>query len=161
MSRQVSPRRIALTSLLVFWLSVQSAVIGLSPAWGFLLPHSHITVGTMTEMDWQAHYRQHQFGAHVSAFYKANCEMSDAASGAVLASIPDAEGAISMLSVLSIALPNSHIEIPLLPTPRGSLLPQVFSAFERYDPPLHPPPNNSFCLNLSPLKISVVKWQEG
>jgi hypothetical protein len=151
MSRQVSPRRVALTSLFVVWLSVQSAVIGLSPAWGFVLPHSHITVGTMTETDWQAHYRQHQFGAHASVFYKAHCEIPDAVRGAVLASIPDAEGALSTLSVLSIALPNLQTELPLSYTPCGNLLPREFSAFEWYAPPLHPPPNNSCCVNLYPI----------
>lgn len=134
-----TPRRVGLTILFVLWLSIQAAVIGLTPAWGFILPHEHVLRGMMTEADWEQHMAQHRLGVFFA--YTPNCTVPSSQSPRVAESVPDLNGA---LSVLSFVVGNVDAGLVILRTPQTR--PTAYSlsgfyAFDIFDIPLEPPPN--------------------
>ncbi len=140
MIREMGLRRVMLTVLFSVWLSVQFLVLAFSPSWGFVLPHEHITRGTLNETAWQDHLRQHHLGSIPS--YALRCGMPRAfENNAVIASIPDSVGAVSIFALLTAQLHETALEIPQINAPRVSLRALPLSAFEMFYAPLDPPPN--------------------
>ncbi|MBI4670866.1 MAG: hypothetical protein HY741_04250 [Chloroflexi bacterium] len=141
MSRKFKSRRVTLTILLVLWLSVQPIVIGVSPAWGFVLPHGHITNGVMTNADWQAHAREHRLGSPSGVLYAARCDGTGVKdTSPILASLTAAQGLLAVLAFDATAQ-NRVLEIPAPGMRSARLMLHVFSVHEMFFSPLHPPPN--------------------
>lgn len=140
MVRELGLRRVMLMLLFAAWLSVQFLVVALSPSWGFVLPHEHITRGILTDAAWQDHVREHR-GAFLNVSALRCNDARALESNAVVASIPNGVGAISSFALLTATLQDAHIEIP---TPAASCVtftPAQFFAFDVSYPPLDPPPN--------------------
>ncbi len=133
-------RQRALTLLLVLWLSVQFVVVALSPSWGFILPHAHITRGVISERLWQEHLREHRLGMMFAA------EQSCAAptqnqNHAVMGSVPDAASALSLSTLTSALVHPTRIEISPLNAPPVALRWQDAFVFDVFYTPPEPPPN--------------------
>lgn len=131
-------RRILLTSLLVVWLSVQTLVIGISPAWGFFLPHTHITRGFLSPTAWAEHLREHQLGYQVADVQP--CEQPPGSEGHVIASILETAGAFSLFTNATANLQDGLIEIPVPNLPHFTLGTMSFYVSLVAYPPLDPPP---------------------
>lgn len=137
---EMDARRVTLTVLFVIWLSIQTLVIGLSPSWGFVLPHDHITRGNMSAAAWEAHMREHLLGSRQLQQAHLDVPQSTEA-GTVIASIPDSAGAVSTWSMFTAHLHDANVEIPKINTPRVAWMMPAFVAFELDYAPLEPPPN--------------------
>src|SRR5581483_10267177 len=103
-----SPRQVILTILFVLWLSVEAAVIGLTPAWGWILPHEHITRGVLTLSDWERHLQEHLRGEYVLAV---RCDVPRTDTPTVVASIPDINSAFSFFSLFTMHIDNALVKI--------------------------------------------------
>jgi hypothetical protein len=136
-----SPRRIGLTILFAVWLSIQGAVIGLSPAWGFILPHDHILRGTMTEADWQAHMQQDRLGLMYAYIFTPNCTVPPSQNPHVAESVPDFNAAASVYSFFSVNLDTSRFKLQPPQTPAVAPPTTDFYASDIFLTPLEPPPN--------------------
>lgn len=132
------PRRIALTFWFALWLSLQMFLFGVSPAWGFVLPHEHITRGAVDSAQWQAHAREHQIGGAV--FFAKFCDGTETAN-AVLASVPDSASAFSMASFLTALVRDERVQIPLPRMPVATWRVATMHARELMYSPSEPPPN--------------------
>lgn len=140
MNREMNLRRVTLTIIFSVWLSVQFLVVAFAPSWGFVLSHEHITRGTLNDAAWQAHLREHRLGSSQS--YALRCDLSRALeTSAVIASLPDSVGAISMFALFTAQLHETALEIPQINALRVSLRASKFSAFDIFYAPLDPPPN--------------------
>jgi len=133
-----SPRHVILTILFALWLSAEAAVIGLTPAWGLILPHEHITRGTLTQADWERHLQEHLRGAYSAA---ARCDVPRIDAPAVVASMPDVSSAFSFFSFFTLYLDNALVKIPALDAPSEALVASLFQVFDMRYAPLEPPPN--------------------
>jgi hypothetical protein len=133
-------RRRVLTVLLVLWLSVQFVVVALSPSWGFILSHEHIARGAISERVWQEHLRQHRLGVMYAAEQSCAAPAQNS-SNAVMGSIPDTAGAVSLYALTSARIHSTHIEIPALHAPHVTLHWNNAPAYEIFYSPLEPPPN--------------------
>jgi hypothetical protein len=141
MNGSVSPRRVILTALFSIWLASQFTVIGLTPAWGVFLPHAHVLRGFLTEADWQAHLEAHRRA--VLAAPTQSCDARNRATGgAVLASVPDSAGAISILSLFSADLKPVRVVTSVENGLEYKCQPAVLTAFEITYPPPELPPNS-------------------
>lgn len=138
MNRYPEPRRTVLTLLFVLWLSAQSIVVAVSPAWGFVLPHEHITRGVLSERAWQEHLREHRLGT--GQFFEIRCDVPLGNASPVMASVPDAGGALSLFSGAA-SLHNALVEIPAFGAPQARLCPMDFHVADITIAPLVPPPN--------------------
>lgn len=113
-------------------------LIGVSPAWGFVLPHEHVTRGTLNQAQWQAHARTHRTGGTV--FYAMNCD-GVKTTNAVVASFPDSASALSVTSFLNALVRD---ELTQIPSPRMPVAKWRVSALytrELFYSPPEPPPN--------------------
>ncbi len=139
MSSETSPRRVVLVLLLALWLAAQYMVIGLTPAWGYVLPHEHLTRGIVSETAWQQHLLQHRGVRTVN--YALRCDAPRQETGSsILASIPDGASVLSVMSE-SADLHTLELRIPILPRWLATLRPATFHTFDVSTPPLEPPPN--------------------
>jgi hypothetical protein len=140
MTANPEPRRIVLTALFVLWLSVQSIIIAMSPAWGFVLPHEHITRGVLSERAWQEHLREHRLG--IGQFFEARCDLpATGGTKDVVVSIPASAAAFSLFSVIAADVDVAPIEMHVIDETQTRLLPASFHALEITFAPLEPPPN--------------------
>jgi hypothetical protein len=140
MVREMDFRRVILTLLLAAWLSVQFLVVALSPSWGFMLPHEHITRGTLSDLAWQEHLREHRLGYMQASEWQ--CEgLRSQNSNAVIASLPDSVGTISSFALSVASLQNTHVEIPVPNAPCARFTAFQFFALNVSYSPLDPPPN--------------------
>lgn len=131
-------RRILLAPLSVVWLSVQTLVIGISPAWGFLLPHGPITRGFLGPAAWAAHLREHQLGYQAANVQP--CRQPPDSGGHVIASTLDTAGAFSFITYATLSLQDGLIEIPAPDLPHFTLGTKSFYVSLVVYPPLDPPP---------------------
>lgn len=138
MFEEMDARRVGFTLLLAAWLGVQSLVAALSPGWGFVLPHEHVTRGALSQGAWQEHLRAHRIGAPL--FYKTRCEVSNATES-VLASIPNNLGALATFGAPFANVHDARVEIPAFNVVCVSLTHTEIAATEMFYSPLHPPPN--------------------
>lgn len=137
---QLDARRVVLTILFALWLSAQSCVIALSPAWGFVLPHEHITRGVLSERAWQEHLREHELAA--LRYLDKACEGTRPASAnAVLASIPESASALSLFVSATAIVQDTHFELAASTLSGVTLTPQAYFAFDLFYSPPEPPPN--------------------
>lgn len=127
--------------MLVVWLSVQSAVLGLVPAWGAFVAHSHLVTGAMRQADWDAHEHAHHLGLSPHNTYEAACAGSNKTAPHVFASLPDANGITSLFPALDLTLNLHAFKIPACGFPSARVLAHTYSMRERFDPPLELPPN--------------------
>lgn len=140
MLMEMDARRVTLTILFVIWLSIQTLVIGLSPSWGFVLPHEHITRGTLSAAAWEEHMREHLLGSR--PLQQAHLDVPQSMeAGTVIASIPDSAGAVSTWSMFAAHMHDANVEIPKFDAPRVAWTTPTFVAFELAFTPLKPPPN--------------------
>jgi hypothetical protein len=123
---------------LVIWLSVQTLAIGISPSWGFILPHDHVTRGFLSQAAWQAHLREHQLGARVT--YAQPCDSWPTTGARVIASIPDSAGEFSFFTIATASLQDALLKIPAPGLPEGTFVAADFYAFDFSYAPLEPPP---------------------
>jgi len=134
------PRRIVLTALFVVWLSAQSIIIAMSPSWGFVLPHEHITRGILSEQVWQEHLRQHRLGT--GQFFEARCDIPPrSGTNDVVASLPASAVALSLFAIVAADLHDAAVEIPAFNVAQSRLCRTAFHAFDITFAPLEPPPN--------------------
>lgn len=138
MACESNVRRFALTTLLVFWLSVQTLVIGISPSWALVLPHEHITRGFLSPAAWQAHLREHQLGARVA--YVQPCDAPATSGVRVTASVLDSAGAFSFLTGATANLVDALTRIPTADLPQITFRAANFNVFDISYAPLEPPP---------------------
>lgn len=134
-----SPRRIGLTILFVLWLSVQGAVIGLTPAWGFILPHDHVLRGPMTEADWEQHMEEHRLGIVVYSFTP-NCSVPQTQQQSVAESVPDL-GVSSVFTFFTGNLDAVRVTLRAPHTHSVAVLSPYLYASDIFLAPLEPPPN--------------------
>jgi hypothetical protein len=127
--------------MLVVWLTVQSAVIGLVPSWGAFVAHSHLFTGAMTQADWDAHEHAHRLGMSAHNAYEPTCAGPNKSARHVFASLPDVNGITSWLPALTATLNAHPLEILATDFPSVRVLAQTYSMRDRFDPPLEPPPN--------------------
>lgn len=138
MNRQIDPRRIGLSLLFAAWLAVQTLVVGVSPTWGFVLPHEHITRGVMSETAWRNHLLEHEFGAIRE--YEWRCDGANGTRSDVIASVPENAGAFSFLSFAAATLQDSRVEIPSPYVVGVTYAESDFFALAMDLAPLDPPP---------------------
>jgi len=131
-------RRVTLTGLLVLWLSVQTLVIGISPSWGFVLPHDHVTRGFLSASAWQAHLREHQLGVRIA--FAQPCDPLPSTGASVMASVPTSAGAFSFVAVAVPSWETTTLKISAPDAPQAKLQAADFYAFQVPSTPLEPPP---------------------
>ncbi len=132
------PRRVALTLAFALWLSFQMLLVGISPAWGFVLPHEHLTRGALNQAQWQEHLRAHR--AHTTVFYDSKCD-GVKTTNSVIASFPNGASALSVTGFLNALVGD---ELTQIPSPRMPVATWRVAAIHSrelvYSPP-EPPPN--------------------
>ena len=142
MLRQKQKLQIGLTCFFVMWLSIQFVVLGVSPRWGFVLPHEHITRGVVTTADWEEHALEHERGLETGSLFKARCDGARTTDASpITASIPNFQGSFSLLSALTATVQPFCIALPGLA--ELDVLPHAdtFVVVEMFFPPPEPPPN--------------------
>jgi hypothetical protein len=121
----------------VFWLGVQPIAIALSPAWGLVLPHAHITRGALSERGWQEHLLAHQFGSGIRIEW--SCIAPHGTDeNRVVASIPVLASALSFLSA---DLQDARPVIRAFSSPQVRLNHTQFCVLDIFYTPPEPPPN--------------------
>ncbi len=140
MSEPITPRRIVLTVLFTVWLALQAMVLGLTPAWGYFVPHTHLTRGIVTQTDWDAHMQEHLRGDApvASTFGKLP---NTKPNKTIVGSIPDSGNALSVFNGWDVTLTDTQVR---LTAPNALSAPLNAARFHRIDmvyAPLDPPPN--------------------
>lgn len=136
----VDLRRAVLTVLMIAWLSVQFPVLALSPTWGFILPHEHVTRGAISQGAWEDHLRQHRLGFSMSN--RVRCDLpADGQGSDVMGSIPETAGAVSVFALAAAHVADARVEIPTPRLPAATFRNAAWHTLEiSYSPPV-PPPN--------------------
>jgi len=139
MSGQPSPRRVALVFLFVVWLASQPLVVGLSPSWGAVVPHEHLTRGTVTAAEWQAHLLRH-LGIVPAANAQACIPANTHSDALVVASVPDGSGMLADFGLL-VSFQDAVVRIPAIAPASARLAEVALNGIDRSDPPPTQPPN--------------------
>jgi hypothetical protein len=130
-----------LTHLFAGWLAVQFMVVGLTPAWGAVLPHTHVIRGPVTAAEWQAHLEQHRNGFSFPA--PGFCRSTLPAGGKqIFGSVPDSSTAFSLTSLLGACLPQAQSEFNPMELHESLTRSELDALTEMFYPPPELPPNS-------------------
>lgn len=134
--------RIGLSCFFILWLSVQFVVLGVSPRWGFVLPHEHILRGVVTASEWQEHMREHELGLASGRLFKERCgDQGTTDTSPITASIPNFQGSFSLFSAMSATVQPLRTALPSLVELSVRSDTRAFVVIELFYPPPKPPPN--------------------
>jgi hypothetical protein len=115
--------------------------VGITPAWGAIMPHAHLTRGFVNQADWQAHLEEHLHGIQTHLALRCLPVQTDP-DGSVLASFPDANVELSLAALFAAVLPPARIEADSIDLFRQIARPGLTVLTAPVYPPPDPPPNS-------------------
>lgn len=137
------PNRVTYARLTVLvlsvWLGLEPFVIGMTPSWGAVVPHTHILRGPVSDTQWQEHLEQHRHSLPIP-FTASSGATRSVSNEVIAASIPDSGGILPLLG-LALNCDAVCVRVPAPPEGNATMLPATFYAREMFFAPLDPPPN--------------------